>query len=599
MLKNLKISGKLMVAFGTVLVFLCVTVIAALIGLNVVMQDYKSFYERDYRVVETTINMQRNFQNAEKLLIRSFTTEKVQDKQLYIQNSQNALSEMEEQIVLLEQLSNQQDLVELFREQFEALMQTSNRIFLMSISTGNAEAIQVFDNNFAQPIEDARGVLQEVAEAAKLQADDAYSRSEGMKSLVMLMLIVIAAVSVGVLLFFWFYITGSLTRPISEIEAAAEQMASGNLGISIGYRSKDELGKLSGSMNHMTATLKGYVQSIDEVLGELARGNFTVETDTDFVGDFAPIKDSMTGIAESLSRTLLEIDQAAEQVASGSEQVSGGAQALSQGATEQASSIEELSATVDEISGNVRMNAENAQLSNRKVMETAEEIESGNAQMNELIVAMNEIKATTDQIGKIIKAIDDIAFQTNILALNAAVEAARAGAAGKGFAVVADEVRNLAAKSADAAKNTTQLIESSVKAVGNGASIAAETAEKLQSMKQKAEESSRLVDEITRASGDQANAVVQIMQGLEQIAVVVQTNSATAEESAAASEELNSQAQVLKSLVGQFRIDRSEGEVFLQPQDNEDAESFSDIEYVAYMDEPKTEQEYADDTSDY
>ena len=599
MLKNLKISGKLMVAFGTVLVFLCVTVIAALIGLNVVMQDYKSFYERDYRVVETTINMQRNFQNAEKLLIRSFTTEKVQDKQLYIQNSQNALSEMEEQIVLLEQLSNQQDLVELFREQFEALMQTSNRIFLMSISTGNAEAIQVFDNNFAQPIEDARGVLQEVAEAAKLQADDAYSRSEGMKSLVMLMLIVIAAVSVGVLLFFWFYITGSLTRPISEIEAAAEQMASGNLGISIGYRSKDELGKLSGSMNHMTATLKGYVQSIDEVLGELARGNFTVETDTDFVGDFAPIKDSMTGIAESLSRTLLEIDQAAEQVASGSEQVSGGAQALSQGATEQASSIEELSATVDEISGNVRMNAENAQLSNRKVMETAEEIESGNAQMNELIAAMNEIKATTDQIGKIIKAIDDIAFQTNILALNAAVEAARAGAAGKGFAVVADEVRNLAAKSADAAKNTTQLIESSVKAVGNGASIAAETAEKLQSMKQKAEESSRLVDEITRASGDQANAVVQIMQGLEQIAVVVQTNSATAEESAAASEELNSQAQVLKSLVGQFRIDRSEGEVFLQPQDNEDAESFSDIEYVAYMDEPKTEQEYADDTSDY
>ena len=554
MLKNFKISGKLMVAFGTVLVFLCVTVIAALIGLNTVMQDYKGFYEKEYRVVETAIDMQRNFQRAEKYLLRSFTTEDTKAKQSYVDSSKLALEDMQAQLVILEQLSSHPELVLAFQEQFEELMISSNRIFLLTINQGNAEAIKVFDDYFAQPIEGARGVLQEVAEAAKLQADDAYSRSEGMKSLVMLMLIVIAAVSVGVLLFFWFYITGSLTRPISEIEAAAEQMASGNLGISIGYRSKDELGKLSGSMNHMTATLKGYVQSIDEVLGELARGNFTVETDTDFVGDFAPIKDSMTGIAESLSRTLLEIDQAAEQVASGSEQVSGGAQALSQGATEQASSIEELSATVDEISGNVRMNAENAQLSNRKVMETAEEIESGNAQMNELIVAMNEIKATTDQIGKIIKAIDDIAFQTNILALNAAVEAARAGAAGKGFAVVADEVRNLAAKSADAAKNTTQLIESSVKAVGNGASIAAETAEKLQSMKQKAEESSRLVDEITRASGDQANAVVQIMQGLEQIAVVVQTNSATAEESAAASEELNSQAQVLKGLVSQFAL---------------------------------------------
>ena len=554
MLKNFKISGKLMVAFGTVLVFLCVTVIAALIGLNTVMQDYKGFYEKEYRVVETAIDMQRNFQRAEKYLLRSFTTEDTKAKQSYVDSSKLALEDMQAQLVILEQLSSHPELVLAFQEQFEELMISSNRIFLLTINQGNAEAIKVFDDYFAQPIEGARGVLQEVAEAAKLQADDAYSRSEGMKSLVMLMLIVIAAVSVGVLLFFWFYITGSLTRPISEIEAAAEQMASGNLGISIGYRSKDELGKLSGSMNHMTATLKGYVQSIDEVLGELARGNFTVETDTDFVGDFAPIKDSMTGIAESLSRTLLEIDQAAEQVASGSEQVSGGAQALSQGATEQASSIEELSATVDEISGNVRMNAENAQLSNRKVMETAEEIESGNAQMNELIAAMNEIKATTDQIGKIIKAIDDIAFQTNILALNAAVEAARAGAAGKGFAVVADEVRNLAAKSADAAKNTTQLIESSVKAVGNGASIAAETAEKLQSMKQKAEESSRLVDEITRASGDQANAVVQIMQGLEQIAVVVQTNSATAEESAAASEELNSQAQVLKGLVSQFAL---------------------------------------------
>ena len=554
MLKNFKISGKLMVAFGTVLVFLCVTVIAALIGLNTVMQDYKGFYEKEYRVVETAIDMQRNFQRAEKYLLRSFTTEDTKAKQSYVDSSKLALEDMQAQLVILEQLSSHPELVLAFQEQFEELMISSNRIFLLTINQGNAEAIKVFDDYFAQPIEGARGVLQEVAEAAKLQADDAYSRSEGMKSLVMLMLIVIAAVSVGVLLFFWFYITGSLIRPISEIEAAAEQMASGNLGISIGYRSKDELGKLSGSMNHMTATLKGYVQSIDEVLGELARGNFTVETDTDFVGDFAPIKDSMTGIAESLSRTLLEIDQAAEQVASGSEQVSGGAQALSQGATEQASSIEELSATVDEISGNVRMNAENAQLSNRKVMETAEEIESGNAQMNELIVAMNEIKATTDQIGKIIKAIDDIAFQTNILALNAAVEAARAGAAGKGFAVVADEVRNLAAKSADAAKNTTQLIESSVKAVGNGASIAAETAEKLQSMKQKAEESSRLVDEITRASGDQANAVVQIMQGLEQIAVVVQTNSATAEESAAASEELNSQAQVLKGLVSQFAL---------------------------------------------
>ncbi len=565
MLKNFKISNKLLVAFGTILVFFCIVVAGALVGLNAIMAFYDDFYEQSYKVVETSIDLQRNFQKAEKYLIRSFTTEDVKAKQLYTENSKSSFAEMQQQILVLEQLSEQTELVQEFQKQFDTLTRTSERIFLMSISEGNENAILVFNNNFSEPIEDARAVLNEITAQAKNQAKDAYDQSVQMQGLITLLLLVLAGLTVGVLLFFWIYIVRSLTSPIAEIEAAAEQMANGNLTVNVGYRSKDELGRLAGSMNHMTETLKGYVQSIDEVLGELADGNFTVSVDTDFIGDFAPIKHSMTGITASLSRTLLEIDRAAEQVSSGSEQVSGGAQALSQGATEQASAIEELSATVDEISDNIKRNAENAQLSNSQVMETASEIEHGNKQMQELIVAMNEITATTDQISKIIKAIDDIAFQTNILALNAAVEAARAGAAGKGFAVVADEVRNLAAKSADAAKNTTELIASSVSAVKNGSKIAAETAQKLENIKLKAEESRRLVDEITRASGSQASAVVQITQGLDQIAVVVQTNSATAEESAAASEELNSQAHMLKNLVKGFRIDKASNEYYEDP----------------------------------
>lgn len=572
MLKNFKISNKLLVAFGTILVFFCIVVAGALTGLNAIMAFYDDFYEQSYTVVENSIDLQRNFQKAEKYMIRSFTTNDIKEKQLYTETTKSAFAEMQEQLAVLERLSEQQELVQSFREQFETLMRTSQRIFLMSISEGNENAILVFNNNFSEPIEDARAVLNEITAQAKVEAQEAYEQSVQMQSLMNLLLLGLGVLTVGVLLFFWMYIVRSLTRPISEIEAAAEQMANGNLTVSVGYRSKDELGRLAVSMNHMTETLKGYVQSIDEVLGELAGGNFTVSVDTDFVGDFAPIKDSMTGIADSLSRTLLEIDRAAEQVSSGSEQVSSGAQALSQGATEQASAIEELTATVDEISGNIKRNAENAQLSNTQVMETASEIEHGNKQMQELIVAMNEIKATTDQISKIIKAIDDIAFQTNILALNAAVEAARAGAAGKGFAVVADEVRNLAAKSADAAKNTTDLIASSVSAVKNGSKIAAETAQKLESIKRKAEESRRLVDEITRASGTQASAVVQITQGLEQIAVVVQTNSATAEESAAASEELNSQAHMLKNLVKRFRIDKAHNEYYHDPEQHDDSD---------------------------
>ncbi len=587
MLKNLKISFKLIIAFGVILILFCGTIVGAFMGIKVIMAQYDSFYESAYRVVETSVDMQRNFQTAEKYLVRSFTTtgEALTDK--YLKNCKAALQEMQEQLPILEQLSDQPELVQSFKKQFEALLTTTNQIYDMSMSQNNSSAIIVFNNNYAGPIEEAREVLDEITAAAKVQADTAYQKSSDVQKILMYSISIIALVSLLILMFFWLNITRGLTRPIKEIEAAAEQMAQGNLEVEIGYKSRDELGRLAQSMNVMSTTLKGYIQTIDDILGELADGDFTIKVDTDFIGDFSRIKDSILGIAASLNRTMIEISNAAEQVASGSGQVSGGAQALSQGAAEQASAIEELSSTVEEISKQIRANAENAQLTNRQVSETKEEIERGNEKMQSLVAAMNEISATTGEIGKIIRAIEDIAFQTNILALNAAVEAARAGAAGKGFAVVADEVRNLAAKSAEAAKNTTELIESSVAAVKNGVGMAQQTAEKLVSIKDKAEESSRLMDEITRASDAQASAVIQITQGLEQISAVVQTNSATAEESAAASEELSSQAQVLKDLVNQFKVkepdaDDTYGEDDLVDYDADAIEQAESGEYIEF-----------------
>ncbi len=343
-------------------------------------------------------------------------------------------------------------------------------------------------------------------------------------------------------------------KPIKTIIELASDVGSGKFSSDITVSSKDELGELASIFKNTANTLSTYINEISLILGKISDGNLDISVKNEYFGDFLPIKNSMENIILSLNSTMEDIKNTSDQVASGSDQVSSGAQALSQGATEQASSIQELSATINEISEHIKHNAQNAVEATRITQKAGEAVIQGNEQMKDMIKAMTEISDTSNQISKIIKTIDDIAFQTNILALNAAVEAARAGSAGKGFAVVAEEVRNLASKSAEAAKNTTVLIESSIEAVGNGRKIADATAISLKTIVEQAEQSAQLINEISIASNNQASSVSQVTQGVEQIAAVVQTNSATAEESAAASEELSAQAQMLKGLVSKFKL---------------------------------------------
>jgi len=350
------------------------------------------------------------------------------------------------------------------------------------------------------------------------------------------------------------YITKRLTHPIKEIEIAANKMSVGEFDISINYESKDELGSLSNGMREMSYNINEIINDTVRVLGEIALGNFDVSTEVEYIGIFKNIENSVIKITEDLSETMSEINVASEEVGSASDQVASGSQMLSQGATEQAGAIEELSATIMDISEKIKDTAENARKTNNLTMSAERQVKSGNEQMKEMIKAMEEISLTSNEIGRIIKTIDDIAFQTNILALNAAVEAARAGSAGKGFAVVADEVRNLAAKSAEAAKSTASLIENSIKAVENGTLIVDNTAQSLQRIINATNRTNLLVNEIAKACEEEASAINQVTIGVEQISEVVQTNSATAEESAAASEELSGQAQMLKSLIENFKL---------------------------------------------
>jgi methyl-accepting chemotaxis protein len=344
--------------------------------------------------------------------------------------------------------------------------------------------------------------------------------------------------------------------PVDSVMDLAEKMRNGDLSHSNGdmiYKN-DELGLLAKIFTETSEVLGGYINEISEVLEHVASGNLIVLIDRDFMGDFNKIKIDLSRILNSLNSTFYEMRAAAEQVASGAGQFSDSSQSLSQGAIEQASSVEELSAKIMEITNQVKESAMYANNANEKAEAVGAELEKSNKQMNELLKAMNDITVTSSQIGIIIKTIEDIAFQTNILALNAAVEAARAGEAGKGFAVVADEVRNLASKSAEAAKNTTGLIESSLHSVEEGGRFAEITAASLGKVVAGAKEIISDIAEISEKSKVQSSSLEEVTAGIDQISNVVQNNAAIAEESAATSQELSAQAQMLKEQIARFRI---------------------------------------------
>ena len=371
----------------------------------------------------------------------------------------------------------------------------------------------------------------------------------------------VALITIGIMLI-GAYIKRTVSKPLFRLTVLAQTLEQGDLGLNqhqtmmVEIDSNDEIGTLSKCFDNTISRLRNYIGEISHMLEAIAGGDLTAQITQEYVGDFAAIRASLNDILQRLNSTVGQIVSSAEHVSAGAEQMSVASQALSQGSMEQTGAVEELEETMRSVTSSVRQTAESVQRAREQVDGMGVQLAEGNQRMHEMTGAMREISDSSNEIEKIIKTIEDIAFQTNILALNAAVEAARAGTAGKGFAVVADEVRNLAAKSAEASQSTSALIGRSIAAVNQGTQIAGATARQLEGIVANANGIVETINAIAADAQTQAGAVEQIQDQIGQITGVVQTNSSTAEESAATSQELSAQASVLKQLVKTFRLRR-------------------------------------------
>ena len=350
------------------------------------------------------------------------------------------------------------------------------------------------------------------------------------------------------------YVLKHIVAPILTITQCSEPLQQGRLDFSIPYSADNELGDLALALKKSMSQIHSYVEDINRIMQELSQGNFDVGTSAEYIGDFRTIEQSISSFTVTISDALAQINQAEHKVSDNAEQLSSGAQAMAQGATEQASAVQQLYATLDDLSKSAEHNVQSASSAQENARLTGEQVTLSGEQMKQMVAAMVDITDASQEIGKIIKTIEDIAFQTNILSLNAAVEAARAGEAGKGFAVVSSEVRSLATQSDQAAKATKELIENSVQAAERGSKIVDEVSKTLERTLELVVRSNNAIGEIAEAVHSEAESIAQVTEGIGQISSVVQTNSASSEESAAVSTELFEQVRLLQEQIRRFHL---------------------------------------------
>ena len=549
--KNISIRKSLIIGFGTTILISAVIIIASLIMMNVQKSAYSDIIDKYMGANQMVSDCRIDYNIAARNLrdvvlsgdISSLTTTNTKIDELT-----SRLADLRETYPL-----SDKSLLENFTRTVEEWEVDAKEIGEV-VRTDQQRAADMIVTTCSPKLAAAAAAGDALAtelQAAQEEIIKTQNRNSTIGLLVIVAVMVLATVAV---LMMAFQIIRSIVEPSNQVRAALVGFSQGSLNIPVSFEGKNELGEMCDALRTSQKVLHSVIQDISGTTGQMAKGNFDVELTANFPGDLAPIQQSINQFVLRMSETISNISQSADQVSAGSDQVSNSSQSLAQGATEQASAVEELSATINDISTNSKQTAASAEEARASVGEAGAQVSASNEYVKQLNVAMSNISTSSEEIGKIIATIENIAFQTNILALNAAVEAAR-----KGFAVVADEVRNLASKSDEAAKATKDLIENSITAVHEGAGVVGKVTESLERTTVLASSVVTMMERVAEAVENQTTAIAQVTEGIDQISAVVQTNSATSEECAAASEELSSQANIMHQLMAEFRISNRAG----------------------------------------
>ncbi len=553
--RNLKIGKKLLLAFGTIIIMYVLTVSIALFNIRTLADRMEQLYNEPFANVQTSQMATANLQKLSKNLALLAGTDNLVDEDSYLQETKETVTEVEAGMeALATGYVSGPEKVEELKSLFSQLKFPRDAILTAIEEDRDEDALNIYTNEYVPQVTKVMTCLGEVVELSSADAHNSLLEAKRISRHIWTLLTLLAAVILLITAFLWLTITKSIQKPVNEIKKAANTIANGQLKTELTYRSEDELGQLADDIRATASALNLYVSEIKKGLGELGSGCLNYRSPISFKGDFIALSEGMNEIGELLRESIVQIGNSAEQVFGGAEQISNGAQVLAQGASEQASSIEELAVSINDIADGVRDNADGAVKSSELAASVGNYLMESNNQMMNLMEYNRQIKKNSVEITGIVKEIEDIAFQTNILALNAAVEAARAGEAGKGFSVVAGEVRRLASKTSSASRLTSDLSEKNKEAVEAGMEAANDTAKTLKKSVDGAQEVNKMVSKISQASVQQAEAISQIRKTVELISDIVQGNSATSEESAAASEELSAQAQILKELVERFEV---------------------------------------------
>ncbi len=557
-IRNMKLKFRLLLSYAMVIAICLSASIAALFMLNRIGDNLSSFYRNNYTVTINVWLAKREMQAARGDILNAILESDVEESAEYIDKAKESLRNMRATFpVIRNSFKGDIAMVDRVDKQLQEAIVYRDKVFAL-VETGKTdEAYEVMKSSYIPVLNQMADLLQQIADVAAHNAQDMVKEGEYAQASAITVIMIIMTFSIVSAALLGIYISNSIRKPVKEIEDAAQQLANGQLdGVCVSYTSRDELGKMSDSIRDLISYQKTIIEDISDILGDMSEGNFKVQSNVNeyYMGHYDRILVSMWGLRDKLSDTLWRISQSARQVANGSEQVSSGAQILAIGAEEQADSIEKLAIAVNEISEQVRVTKENADKARNQTDRAGAQVSESNQQMQEMISAMNIISERSDEIYKIVKTIQDIAFETNLLALNASVEAARVGELGTGFAVIAREIRSLADKTAMASKNTTALIKESVAAVKNGEKVAHTAADSLLQVIECTKQVIFMVDRIASATENQHKSISNITAEVRQVSDVVQNNASISEELAAASEELSTQTQMLDHMIGQFQL---------------------------------------------